>query len=67
MLRRLLFFRFFLILAAACSQELATAAEGLVFQLSDSPDPLELQRIAAKLAESIQVSITKGSTVPLTV
>ncbi len=51
----------------ATLNELATAAEGLVFQISDSPDPLELQRIAAKLAESIQVSITKGSTVPLTV
>jgi hypothetical protein len=48
-------------------QELATAAEGLMFQISNNPNPAELQKIAAQLAASIVASVTHGSTVPMTV
>lgn len=47
-------------------QELADAAEGLVFQITNDPDPTEMAKIAMKLAESIVVSVAAGSTVPMT-
>ncbi len=48
-------------------QQLASAAGGLVFQISNSPDPTSLQQIAAQLAASIVATIASGSTVPMTV
>jgi hypothetical protein len=48
-------------------QELASAAEGLVFQISNSPDPGELQKIASQLAASIVATVGSGGTVPMTV
>jgi len=47
--------------------ELVGAARGLTFQISNSPDPSELQRIAAQLAASIVATVASGSTVPMTV
>jgi len=47
--------------------ELASAAEGLVFQITNNPDPVELQKIAAKLAASIVATVANGSTVPMSV
>jgi len=46
--------------------DLCTAAGGLMFQISNSPDPAELQKIASQLAASIVVSVAHGSTVPMT-
>lgn len=48
-------------------QELASAAEGLVFQISNNPDPVEMQKIAAQLAASIVATVASGGTVPMTV
>lgn len=48
-------------------QELASAAEGLVFQISNNPDPSEMQKIAAQLAASIVATVASGGTVPMTV
>lgn len=48
-------------------QELASAAEGLVFQISNKPNPAELQRVASQLAASIVATVASGSTVPMTV
>ena len=48
-------------------QELAFAAEGLVFQISNNPDPSEMQRIAAQLAASIVATVASGGTVPMAV
>lgn len=45
--------------------ELATAADGIVFQITNSPDPTELQKIAAQLGASIVATIASGSTVPM--
>jgi hypothetical protein len=47
-------------------QELANAAGGLVFEITNSPDPAELQKIAAQLAASIVATVASGSTVPMT-
>jgi hypothetical protein len=47
-------------------QELADAASGLMFRISNNPDPAEMQRIAGQLAASIVASVQRGSTVPLT-
>jgi hypothetical protein len=47
--------------------ELASAAEGLVFQISNNPDPSEMQKIAAQLAASIVATVASGGTVPMTV
>ncbi len=48
-------------------QELASAAEGLVFQISNNPNPTELQKIAAQLAASIVATVAGGGTVPMTI
>lgn len=48
-------------------QELASAAEGLVFQISNNPDPAEMQKIAAQLAASIVATVASGGTVPMAV
>jgi len=51
----------------ATLQELASGAEGLVFQISNNPDPSEMQKIAAQLAASIVATVASGATVPMTV
>ena len=48
-------------------QELASAAEGLVFQISNNPDPAQMQKIAGQLAASIVATVASGGTVPMTV
>ncbi len=45
--------------------ELAKSADGLVFEITNNPDPAELQKIAAQLAASIVASVASGSTVPM--
>ena len=48
-------------------QELVDAAEGLMFQITNNPDPAELQKIAMQLSASIVASVASGSTVPMTI
>ena len=48
-------------------QELASAASGLIFQISNNPDPASLQQIASQLSASIVATIASGGTVPMTV
>lgn len=48
-------------------QELATAAEGLVFQISNTPSPDELRQIGSQLSASIVATVASGGTVPMTV
>jgi hypothetical protein len=47
--------------------DLVQAAQGLEFQITNSPDPAELQRIAAQLAASIVATVASGGTIPMTV
>jgi hypothetical protein len=47
--------------------DLVQAAQGLEFQISNSPDPVELQKIAAQLAASIVATVASGGTIPMTV
>jgi hypothetical protein len=47
--------------------DLVKSAEGLMFQITNSPNPAELQKIAAQLAASIVATVATGGTVPLTV
>lgn len=47
--------------------ELADAAGGLMFPISNDPDPKEMQKIASQLAASIVQTIATGGTVPLAV
>ena len=48
-------------------QELVDAAQGLMFQISNNPDPKELEKVGAQLAASIVATISTGGTVPMTV
>ena len=48
-------------------QELASAADGLVFQISNNPQPAEMQKIAAQVGASIVATVATGGTVPMTV
>lgn len=48
-------------------RELAMAADGLIFGITNNPDPGELLRIASQLAASIVATAASGSTVPMTV
>lgn len=48
-------------------KELAASAGGLVFQITNSPDPLDLQKIAAQLAASIVATVASGGTIPMSV
>ena len=48
-------------------QELASSAEGLVFQISNNPEPAEMQKIAAQVGASIVATVAAGGTVPMTV
>lgn len=51
----------------ATLQDLASAAGGLVFQISNDPDPAQMQKIAAQLAASIVATVASGATVPMIV
>lgn len=46
--------------------ELADAAEGLMFEITNTPDATELQRIASQVAASIVVMAGSGKTEPMT-
>jgi len=46
-------------------QELVEAAEGLLFEITNKPDPNDLQRIAGQLAASIVSTVGSGATAPL--
>ncbi len=47
--------------------DLASAAQSLVFQITNNPDATELQRVASQLAASIVATVATGGTVPMTV
>ncbi len=47
--------------------ELCEAAGGLMFRISNDPEPEQMQAIAAQVGASIVASVTAGSTVPLSV
>ncbi|MBI3985811.1 MAG: hypothetical protein HY343_02740 [Lentisphaerae bacterium] len=47
-------------------RELSDAAGGWLFKISNTPDPKEMQQIAAKVAASITIQAGAGATVPLT-
>jgi len=46
--------------------ELAEAAEGIVFKITNNPDLQELEKIAAQLSASIVASVGSGATTPVT-
>ena len=48
-----------------CLRELVEAADGLLFDITNNPDPDDLQRIAGQLAASIVATVGSGATVPL--
>ena len=49
------------------ARELAEAAEGLFFTISNDPDPIQMQQIAAGISQSILVTAAGGATRPMTV
>ena len=51
----------------ATLKELVDGAGGLMFEISNNPDPTELQKIAAQLAASIVATMSAGGTVQMTV
>jgi len=46
-------------------QELVEAADGLLFEISNTPDPEDLRRVAGQLAASIVSTVGSGATAPL--
>ena len=46
-------------------QELVDASDGLLFEITNKPDPDDLQRIAGQLATSIVSTVGSGATAPL--
>lgn len=46
-------------------KELVDAAEGLMFEITNNPDPNDLQKIASQLAASIVATVGSGGTVPM--
>ena len=48
-------------------QELVSAASGIIFTITNDPDPTELQKISAQLAASILVTVASRSTEPMPV
>ena len=46
-------------------QELVNAAGGLMFEITNNPDPGDLQKIAGQLAASIVATVQGGDTVPM--
>lgn len=49
----------------ACLREFCDAAGGLMFQISNSPDPADLQKIASDIGKSILGTLQSGATVAL--
>jgi len=47
--------------------EIVDAAQGLMFPISNNPDPAQMQRIAAQLGASILATVGVGATRPMTV
>jgi hypothetical protein len=52
---------------AAKLRELVSTASGLMFQITNNPDPKELQQIGSQVAASIVATMSAGGTVPMTV
>jgi hypothetical protein len=46
--------------------ELIRAASGMMFAISNAPNPTDLQRIAAQMSASILATVAKGGTTPMT-
>jgi hypothetical protein len=46
-------------------QELSDAADGMLFEISNTPDASELQKIAGQISASIVATVRSGSTVPI--
>lgn len=49
------------------ARELAEAAEGLFFAISNDPDPVQMQQIAGGISQSILITAAGGATRPMTV
>jgi hypothetical protein len=49
------------------ARELAQAADGLFFPISNNPDPAEMQQIAARISQSILITAASTATRPMTV
>lgn len=49
------------------AEELVDAAQGLMFPITNNPDPGQMQRIAAQLSASILATVGAGATRPMTV
>lgn len=45
-------------------EELCTAANGLMFPISNDPRPRDLQKIAAQVAASVVLTVAKKGTIP---
>jgi len=49
------------------AEELTEAAGGLMFPITNEPDPAQMQRISAQLSASILATVAAGATRPMTV
>lgn len=49
------------------ARELAAAADGLFFAISNDPDPVQMQQIAAGISQSLLITAAGGATRPMTV
>jgi hypothetical protein len=49
------------------ARQLAEAAEGLFFPISNNPDPAQMQQIAAGISQSILITVASTATRPMTV
>jgi hypothetical protein len=49
------------------AEELVDAAGGLMFPITNEPDPAQMQKVAAQLSASILATIAAGATRPMTV
>jgi hypothetical protein len=49
------------------AEEIVDAAQGLMFPITNNPDPAQMQRIAAQLSASILATVGAGATRPMTV
>jgi len=48
-----------------CLRELVDVADGLLFEITNDPDPDDLKRIAGQLSASIVATVGSGATAPL--
>jgi len=49
------------------AKEIIDAAQGLMFPITNNPDPAQMQQIAAQLSASILATVSAGATRPMTV